>query len=207
MFDLPPPAAESQPDESATEAAEAALAAEIALALESGDVAADAPDSRTKLRVDVSWPARMRLADGNVIELLVRNISETGVGLTSDEHVPARTVVNFEMEVPSLVEGGRVALVEGTIKTTYSDVHGAKILFGGLRNENNPVDNPAQMKFPLTNGLTTTYALGPKPYIEASVGICNILTIFRLDLVKRFTYLDHPNISGLGLRISTNFNF
>lgn len=131
MFDLPPPAAESHPDESATEAAEAALAAEIALALESGDVAADAPDSRTKLRVDVSWPARMRLADGNVIELLVRNISETGVGLTSDEHVPARTVVNFEMEVPPLVEGGRVALVEGTIKTTYSDVHGAKILFGG----------------------------------------------------------------------------
>jgi len=25
--------------------------------------------------------------------------------------------------------------------------------------------------------------------------------------VKRFTYLDHPNISSLGLRISTNFNF
>ena len=131
MFDLPPLAAESQPDESSTEAAEAALAAEIALALESGDVAADAPDSRTKLRVEVSWPARMRLANGEVIDLLVRNISETGVGLTSDEHVPARTVVNFEMEVPPLVEGGRVALVEGTIKTTYTDVHGSKILFGG----------------------------------------------------------------------------
>ena len=131
MFDLPPPAAESRPDESATEAAEAALAAEIALALESGGVAADAPDSRTNLRVDVSWPARMRLANGDVIELEVRNISEGGVGLMSDEHVPAYTVVNFEMEVPPLVEGGQVAPVEGTIKTTYTDVHGSKILFGG----------------------------------------------------------------------------
>ena len=131
MFDLPPLPTAAQPDESATEAAEAALAAELALTMASGGVAADAPDSRTNLRVDVSWPARMRLANGDVIELEVRNISETGVGLMSDEHVPAYTVVNFEMEVPSLVEGGQVAPVEGTIKTTYTVVHGPKILFGG----------------------------------------------------------------------------
>ena len=131
MFDLPPAPAASPSDESAMEAAEAALAAELALTLESGGVAADAPDSRTKLRVDVSWPARMRLANGDVIELMVRNISETGVGLTSDEHVPAYTVVNFEMEVPPLVEGGEVAPVEGTIKTTYTVAHNPKILFGG----------------------------------------------------------------------------
>jgi hypothetical protein len=63
------------------------------------------------------------------------------------------------------------------------------------------------MKFPTTNGLTTTYSLGSKPYVEASVGIYNILSVIRLDLVKRFTYLDHPNISSLGLRVSTSFNF
>jgi len=67
--------------------------------------------------------------------------------------------------------------------------------------------NPAQMKFPLTNGVLSTYSLGAKPYIEASVGLYNIFTIFRLDVVKRFTYLDHPNVSGVGLRISSNFNF
>ena len=97
--------------------------------------------------------------------------------------------------------------IPGFKRLKLREVVAAKVLYGGLRNENNPVDNPAQMKFPLTNGLITTYALGPKPYVEASVGICNIFTILRLDLVKRFTYLDHPNISGLGLRISTNFNF
>ncbi len=73
----------------------------------------------------------MRLANGDVIELQVRNISGVGVGLMSDEHIPAYTVVNFEVAVPPLGEGGRVATVEGTIKTTYTVVHGSKILFGG----------------------------------------------------------------------------
>ena len=97
--------------------------------------------------------------------------------------------------------------IPGFKRLKLREVIAAKILFGGLRNENNPIDNPAQMKFPLTNGLTTTYGLGSKPYIEASAGICNIFTIIRLDLVKRFTYLDHPNIATIGLRVSTNFNF
>ena len=87
------------------------------------------------------------------------------------------------------------------------EVVAAKVLYGGLRDENNPTFNPAQMKFPTTSGLTTTYPLGARPYVEASVGIYNILSVVRLDLVKRFTYLDHPNISSLGLRLSTSFNF
>jgi hypothetical protein len=92
-------------------------------------------------------------------------------------------------------------------KLRFREVIAGKLLYGGVRDENNPDKNPEQMKFPMTNGMTTTYALGSQPYLEASVGIYNILSIFRLDLVKRFTYLDHPDISGLGLRISGNFNF
>ena len=87
------------------------------------------------------------------------------------------------------------------------EVVAGKILYGGLRDENNPALNAAQMKFPLTNGVLSTYSLGAKPYIEASVGLYNIFTIFRVDVVKRFTYLDHPNVGGVGLRISSNFNF
>jgi len=92
-------------------------------------------------------------------------------------------------------------------KLRFREVIAAKLLYGGVRDENNPEKNPAQMRFPLTNGVTSTYSLGNQPYLEASIGIYNILSIFRLDLVKRFTYLDHPNTSGLGLRISGNFNF
>jgi hypothetical protein len=97
--------------------------------------------------------------------------------------------------------------IPGLKRLRLREVIGGKILYGGLRDENNPAINPGQMKFPTTNGLTTTYSLTGKPYIEASIGIYNILSIVRLDLVKRFTYLDHPNISTLGLRVSTNFNF
>jgi hypothetical protein len=134
MFDLPP--FEAPSDESAREAAEAAaaaeaeLAAEIACALESGDVAGDAPDSRTDLRVKVSWPARMRLPDGHVVELQVRDISEAGVGLMSDEHIPARTVVGFEMDVPAQDEGAKSASIKGTIKTTYTVAHDSAIRCG-----------------------------------------------------------------------------
>ena len=130
MFDLPPLPESAQPAESTLEAAEAALAAELAATLDPDGVAGDAPDSRTNLRVAVSWPARMRLPDGRVIDLRVRNISEGGVGLTSAEPIPAHTVVDFEMRVPPLDEGDESTTVTGTIKTTYTVAQGAEILCG-----------------------------------------------------------------------------
>lgn len=135
LFDLPPPPADPASAESArmaAEAAEAELAAEIAAAIESGDFAADAPESRINPRVDVSWRARMQLPNGHVVELQVRNVSEGGVGLTSDESIPPHTVVNFEMDVPPHDEGGLVSTVKGAIKTTYTVVQGSKTLCGGI---------------------------------------------------------------------------
>lgn len=135
MFDLPPESPDSAEASAmaaaAAEAAEAALAAEIAATIESGDVAGDAPDSRTDPRVKVAWPARMQLPDGQVIELQVRDISERGVGLLSGEGIPAYTVVNFEIAVPPLDEGGQITPVKGLIKTTYTVAHGSAILCGG----------------------------------------------------------------------------
>jgi hypothetical protein len=135
MFDLAPESPESTMETAdaaaALEAEEAALAAELASTIESGGVAVDAPESRTDLRVDVSWPARMRLPGGRVIELQVRNISEGGVGLMSDEDIPARTVVSFEMDALQPDGSGGITPVKGTIKTTYTVAHGAKILCGG----------------------------------------------------------------------------
>jgi hypothetical protein len=92
-------------------------------------------------------------------------------------------------------------------KLRLREVIAAKILYGGARDENNPHINTDQMQFPLTKGVLSTYVLGTQPYLEASVGIYNIFSILRIDLVKRFTYLNHPGISTLGLRFSTNVNF
>ncbi|WP_461451589.1 DUF5686 family protein [Mucilaginibacter sp.] len=80
-----------------------------------------------------------------------------------------------------------------------------KALYGGLRNENNPFYSSNLYKFPLpANGTNGTYALGNTPYIEMGLGIGNILKCIRVDVIRRFDYLDHPNISPYGVKFSFN---
>jgi hypothetical protein len=84
----------------------------------------------------------------------------------------------------------------------------AKVLYGGLRNENMPQNSPDLLRFPVNeDGVTSTYTLQKQPYIEGSVGIGNILKFFRVDLVRRFTYLDNPNIDATGIRARFKFDF
>lgn len=76
----------------------------------------------------------------------------------------------------------------------------AKILYGGLRNENNPLYTTGLYQFPSSsNG---TYALGNTPYIEAGAGIGNIFKFFRVDVIKRFNYLDHPGAAPYVIKFS-----
>jgi len=83
-----------------------------------------------------------------------------------------------------------------------------KILYGSLSKNNNPDYNPDLLKLPtLPDGTPITYSLDKMPYIEGSVAIANIFKFFRIDLVKRFTYLNHPGISQLGLRARFRFDF
>ncbi len=89
-------------------------------------------DGRKERRVKVSWPARVQLPSGKVLELRVRDLSESGVGLTSDVHIPANTVLNFAMGVPGLDEPTRITPVTGTIKTTYVVVQGPDLVCGGM---------------------------------------------------------------------------
>ena len=84
----------------------------------------------------------------------------------------------------------------------------AKVLYGGVRNENLPANDPSLFKFPTyPDGTASTYTLAGTPYIEGSIGVGNILNFFRLDLVKRFSYLDNPNISTIGIRGRFKFDF
>ncbi len=77
-----------------------------------------------------------------------------------------------------------------------------KMLYGEVSPQNRPTENSGLFKFPAyPDGSPITYTLEGKPYIEASVGVTNILKIFRVDLIRRFTYLDHPGAVKLGLRV------
>jgi hypothetical protein len=81
-----------------------------------------------------------------------------------------------------------------------------KALWGGVRSENDPTNNANLLRFPAgANG--GTYALGSTPYIEGSVAVGNIFKVLRIDLVKRFTYLDNPGVSEYGVRAFVKFDF
>lgn len=96
-------------------------------------------------------------------------------------------------------------------KLKLREAAGFKVLYGGIRDENNPAKTQGLFNFPTENiggvPVQTTYTLNKTPYIEASIGLANIFKVLRLDLVKRFTYTDHPNISTLGLRVRVKFEF
>lgn len=90
----------------------------------------------------------------------------------------------------------------------WREVASVKSLWGGVRSENNPSLHPSLYEFPKeANGARITYGLGSKPYVEGSVGIENIFKVMRIDLVKRFNYLDHPNIADWGIRTRFQFIF
>jgi hypothetical protein len=76
-----------------------------------------------------------------------------------------------------------------------------KALYGGIRAENDPVRHPSLFAFPTdAGGRPATFSLDRGPYVEGSVGIANIFKLFRIDLVRRFTYLDHPQVAEWGIR-------
>ncbi|MCE6989370.1 DUF5686 and carboxypeptidase-like regulatory domain-containing protein [Dyadobacter sp. CY323] len=93
-------------------------------------------------------------------------------------------------------------------KLKLREVFSFKGLMGGLRDENNPAYNPELFRFPVdVDGKPISYTLSRQPYIEGSVGIANIFKLLRVDLVKRFTYLNNPNVSEWGIRARFKLDF
>jgi hypothetical protein len=88
------------------------------------------------------------------------------------------------------------------------EVASFKAIYGQLSNNNNPMLHPSLYQFPVTStGEPITYSLGNTPYVEGSVGVENIFKFIRVDAVKRFNYLDHPNVSPFGIRVRAKFDF
>ncbi len=93
-------------------------------------------------------------------------------------------------------------------KLKWREAITVKVLYGSVSKANNPSKSDGLYQFPVNqDGTPITYSLSQKPYIEGSIAIANIFKFFRIDLVKRFTYLDHPNISQLGIRARFKFDF
>ncbi|MFT4061401.1 MAG: DUF5686 family protein [Edaphocola sp.] len=83
-----------------------------------------------------------------------------------------------------------------------------KLLYGGVRAENRPENDASLFRFPIDKyGVASTYSLEKEPYMEVSVGVENIFNLIRVDLVKRLSYLNHPNVAQYGIRARVNFDF
>ncbi len=89
-----------------------------------------------------------------------------------------------------------------------------KLIYGGLSERNDPERNKSLPKFDTrSDGQPATFTFYDGPYMEGSVGISNIFKVLRIDLVKRFNYLEHPDVpelfgvKGLGLRARFKVEF
>jgi len=78
----------------------------------------------------------------------------------------------------------------------WREVVSCNLLFGHLSEK-----NMSLMEFP--EGLSGLN----QPYYEAGVGIENIFRLLRIDVMWRFSYLDHPDVSRLGLRGTMQLSF
>lgn len=90
-------------------------------------------------------------------------------------------------------------------KLKWREVFCFRGLYGHLTDKNNPTkadDKDGLYQFP-----DCTYAMGNTPYMEASVGIENILKFLRIDYVWRLSYRDHPGIQKSGVRMTMALSF
>ncbi|WP_118976418.1 DUF5686 and carboxypeptidase-like regulatory domain-containing protein [Taibaiella koreensis] len=87
-------------------------------------------------------------------------------------------------------------------KLQLREVASFKALYGSIGSDNLPRrKSQGLFDFPVDNrGRQCMYSLDQAPYIEASLGISNIFKVLRVDVVRRFSYLDHPGITGWGVR-------
>jgi len=83
-----------------------------------------------------------------------------------------------------------------------------KMLYGDVTRNNDPAKNTDLFRLPVEkDGTPITYTLGKTPYIEGSIGVGNIFKVFRVDLVKRFTYLNNPHVAEWGIRTRFRLDF
>ena len=97
-------------------------------------------------------------------------------------------------------------LIPGVKKLQLREVFGFKCYWGHLSDKNNPAFDNSLLKFPTGTGTFDPNRLY-EPYMEFSVGIDNILKVLRVDYVRRINYLDRPNVSANGVRVSLSFTF
>ena len=82
--------------------------------------------------MSVKWLARVLLADSTVVQMLTKDVSESGLGLIGERAIPAHSTLRVALAVPDLDAPGRFSTVTGTFKTAHVTVSGLDLIYGGV---------------------------------------------------------------------------
>ena len=87
-------------------------------------------------------------------------------------------------------------------KLKWREMFRVRALWGTLTDKNNPYKNrdAGIFLFPMRDGAPTSFVMGNKPYVEASIGIYNIFKLLHIEYVRRLTYTDLPGTTKWGIR-------
>lgn len=94
-------------------------------------------------------------------------------------------------------------------KLKLREIIGFRLLYGNVRPENRPENGVAGVfQLPVNSeGNPATFTLAREPYMETSFGLENIFNLFRVEYVRRLSYLNHPGVDRQGIRIGAGLNF
>ena len=82
-----------------------------------------------------------------------------------------------------------------------------KGMWGTLTDKNNPFLERNRADATLFQFPAATRLMTSDPYLEAVVGIHNILKCLEIDYVRRLTYTDYPGVKKGGIRLGFNLVF
>ena len=94
-----------------------------------------------------------------------------------------------QVDLTYWANGALLNLIPGVKRLKLREALLFRGLWGHLSHRNRPWENPELFAFP---AMAHTQLMSATPYLEAGVGLDNILKILRLDYVWRLTYRDTP---------------
>lgn len=88
-------------------------------------------DQRREPRVPVTWPARLDLGGGQMLDVRVRDISESGIGLRCDRPIGVNSRLHATLGVPDLDDPKRLQAVPCTLTIMFVVMSGDEWRVGG----------------------------------------------------------------------------
>jgi hypothetical protein len=87
-------------------------------------------DGRREPRYPVAWPARLDLGNGQWLDVKVRDISESGLGLRCERPLPSHVQLPIMVGVPDLNDPTRLQAVPGKVGLVFVVMSGPEWRLG-----------------------------------------------------------------------------